>query len=116
MIDNEIKEFYVMRVKKYNKELSLQNAKITICNIIVGISAIYIIVMINTGEMFIFEPPFIYRHLAIIACFCYGTLNLVNAIANKVEIETEIEKIKKLFANRGLILEYEMSKDKGMSK
>ena len=112
-MDNEIKEFYVKRVKKHNEQLKNSNKSITLGYISLGLMGIYIPLAIANSETYIVGTiPFSYFNFVMAFVGGSSLTNLIKDIKQKTGLNVEIDEIRDYFAQYGLVLNDEVSKSR----
>ena len=123
-MNDEIKEYYVKRVREYSADKSYENRYICLNATLLSIMAVS---AITTTAKFNFainlDSDNIFPHLPLIRNMLYlpiagfsitYLIMLVRGIARKAGFEARIDEIKEFFEQHGLVLEDEMQKGRSM--
>jgi len=113
MNNNVKKEYYIKKVKKYNKDLKLANAtKILGC--VTGALVSIRIALIIISRDFQLEPLFTWLDMGIIASIINSIAVITWSLIEKTEIKASISEIEEVLAQLGFNLNDEMNKGMGI--
>jgi len=113
-MNDETKELHIKQIRKYNKHLNFYNCATTIACVLIGSTAIYLVVSTATGT--IIESHFRLLNMAYVLNLISGTCLLITSIIGKAGIRIKIKDIAEIFTNHGLSLEDEIANSKGRGK
>jgi len=111
-LDKPKKEYYIKKIKKYNKDLDKENRKINLSCIVTSLVLLYAVWSVFSGGI-MFEPPLLYVHIAMIGVSIVSAMVTIRAIAIKTGIKERINEIEELLVQYGFTLDDEISKVKG---
>jgi len=104
----EVKEYFVQKIEKYNKTSKALNISLILGTITTALSALrvlsfYLGMPVTTTNIILVT---ISKTIAVVVMIC--------VIGIKMDIEVEIEEIKKIMASQELMLQNELTKGKGL--